>query len=324
MKFLRCIKILTLCLSFSSVSMAASHPNAPDIVVSADGSGNFKTIQEAILSVRDYKPTRTIVFVKNGIYNEKLIIPANKCDITLIGENVDSVIITHGDYASLNKMGTFKTWTMRIEGSGIRMENITVENSAGRVGQAVALHLEGDKCEFVNCRLLGNQDTLFTGNGDSRQYFRGCYIEGTTDFIFGPATVWFEDCRIFCKQNSYITAASTPESSEFGYVFMRCQITADSDVTKLYLGRPWRAYAATLFMHCELPSCIVAEGWHNWGRVENEKTARYAEYENYGDGARANQRAKWSKQLSKKQSANVVVEQVMKRSSNWVPVYILK
>lgn len=304
-----------------STTTLKAQPNAPDIVVAADGSAAFTSIEAAVMSVRDYKPTRTTIFIKNGRYAEKICIPANKCDITLIGESVDGVVITHGDYASLNDMGTFRTSTLRIDGSGIRIENLTVENSAGRVGQAVALHVEGDRCEFVNCRFLGNQDTVFNGHGGHREYFCNCYIEGTTDFIFGPATVWFEQCTIHCKADSYITAASTPEDVKYGYVFDRCTVTAAADVTKLYLGRPWRAWAYTLFSECELPSCIVPIGWHNWGNVENEKTARYAEYKCTGPGAETSGRAPWTSLLTDDQRSAITLENVMRRDSAWHPFY---
>lgn len=311
--------LLTTTLLILVFALGKAQPNAPDIVVSQDGKGQFTSLQEAILSVRDYKPTRVTIYVKNGVYKEKITIPANKCDITIIGQDVEKTIISWGDYASLNNMGTFKTSTMRIDGDGIRLENITIENTAGRVGQAVALHIEGDCCEFHNCKLLGNQDTLFTGKGGSRQYFRNCYIEGTTDFIFGPATVWFETCKIHCKANSYITAASTPDTSKYGYIFYHCDVTAAPDVNKLYLGRPWRAYAYTLFYECTLPACIVAEGWHNWGRTENEQTARYAEYRNTGNNV--SQRAKWSRQLTDAEASQINLDNVMKSKSNWKPFY---
>lgn len=311
---------LLMAVAFTTVKSFAS-PNAPDIVVAADGSGKFTSIQEAVMSIRDYKPTRTTIYIKNGVYKEKLLIPSNKCDITLIGESTEGVIITWNDYAALNDMGTFKTWTVKIDGSGIRMENITIENSAGRVGQAVALHTEGDSCEFVNCRLLGNQDTLFTGTGGHRCYFRNCYIEGTTDFIFGPATVWFEQCDIHCKSDSYITAASTPEEFKYGYVFNKCNITTGPEVKKMYLGRPWRAYASVIFMNCTMPSTITAEGWHNWGRVENEKTSRYMEYNNTGEGATVTGRVAWAKQLTKEQADKVTLRNVMKIRSEWKPAY---
>lgn len=316
------IKTLSVALFACTICFGAkAQPNAPDIVVAADGSGKFTSIQEAVLSIRDYKPTRTTIYVKNGTYKEKITIPANKCDITIIGESKEGVVISWGDYASLNNMGTFKTWTLKIEGSGIRMENITIENTAGRVGQAVALHTEGDKCEFINCRLLGNQDTLFTGTGGHRCYFRNCYIEGTTDFIFGPATVWFEECDIHCKSNSYITAASTPKESRYGYIFNKCNITTASEVTKMYLGRPWREYASTLFMNCNLPKVITPEGWHNWGRVENEKTSRYMEYGNVGEGAATDKRVTWAKVLTDDEAKKINIRNVMKMRTDWEPSY---
>jgi pectin methylesterase-like acyl-CoA thioesterase len=120
-------------------------------------------------------------------------------------------------------MGTFDSYTMKVDGNDIVVENLTISNTAGEVGQAVALHIEGDRCVFRNCRFLGNQDTMFASGENSRQYYKDCYIEGTTDFIFGPATAVFEDCLIHSKRDSYITAASTPEWVDYGYVFIDCK-----------------------------------------------------------------------------------------------------
>ncbi len=313
--------ILALAVLAFSLSLFAQ-PNAPDIVVAADGSGAFTSIQEAVLSVRDYKPTRTVIYVKNGTYNEKILIPANKCDITIIGQSTENVIITYGDYAKKDNMGTFRTSTLRIDGSGIRMENVTVVNSSDPSGgQAVTLHVEGDKCEFVNCRLIGNQDTVYTGTGGHREYYRNCYIEGTTDFIFGPATARIEECVIHCKSKSYITAASTPNESRYGLIFHNCRITSAPDVTRVYLGRPWREFASTIFMNCELPKCIADAGWHNWGKTENEKTARYAEYANTGEGAKTETRAQWSRQITDTEAIRITLENVMKINSEWTPSY---
>ncbi len=301
------------------VSQVWAQPNAPEIVVSKDGKGNFTSIQEAVMSVRDYKPERTTIYVKNGVYEEKILIPANKCDITIIGQSQEGVVITHGDYAKLNNMGTFKTWTLRVDGDGIRIENLTIENSAGPVGQAVALHVEGDRCEFAHVRLLGNQDTMFNGGNGTRQYFKDCYIEGTTDFLFGPATVLLDSCQIHCKANSYITAASTPQNVAYGYVFRRCRVTADEGLTKVYLGRPWRAFASVTWIDCELPSCILPEGWHNWGRTENEQTARYSEFASTGDGANVDGRVKWAKVSA--ETANVNIAKLFFSTSKWTPAY---
>ena len=290
------------------------------LIVAQDGSGDYTSIQEAIYAIRDYTPIPITVFIKNGTYNEKVIIPTWKCDITLTGESADSTIITFGDYAgkeivyfgdSITKMGTFRTHTMLVAGHRITLENLTIENNAGRVGQAVALHTEGDQIIVRNCRLKGNQDTLFTGDEKSHVYFENCYIDGTTDFIFGPAICWFENCQIHSKQNSYITAASTAAESPFGYVFHNCTLTAENDVNKVYLGRPWRAYAAVVFMECDLGKHIRYEGWENWRNPENEKTARYAEYHNSGEGAGIEKRVDWCRQLSKKEARKYTRKNVL-------------
>lgn len=300
---------------------AFAQAQAPcDVVVAQDGSGSFTTIQEAVNAVRDYRPEgETRIFIRKGVYREKLVIPASKTHITLVGESVDETVITHSDHANINKMGTFKTYTLLVLGSDFRAENLTVENNAPQLGQAVAVHVEGDRAVFKGCRFLGNQDTLFTGNGDSRQYYAGCYIEGTTDFIFGPATAWFEQCTIRSKKNSYITAASTPQNHEFGYVFNRCTLVADSSVSRVYLGRPWRSYAAVLFMRCSLGEHILPAGWHSWGVPEREQTARYAEFRNTGAGAEASQRVPWSRRLSSEEAEKYTPQNVLKGCDAWNP-----
>ena len=216
-------------------------------------------------------------------------------------------------------MGTFRTFTLKIEGNDITLKNITIENNSARLGQAVALHTEGDRLRFVNCRFLGHQDTVYTGVEKTRLYFDHCYIEGTTDFIFGPSTAWFEQCDIYCKANSYITAASTPKDVAYGYVFNRCAITCAPEVENVYLGRPWRDYGYTLFMRCTLPRQIRPEGWHHWQK-EREQTARYLEFENTGEGAAdLSQRASWTRQLTKKEAKQVTPENVFRRDDGWIP-----
>lgn len=292
-----------------------------DIVVAKDGSGNFKTVQEAINSIRDFRPEgRTIIFIKKGIYKEKVILPTQKTELTLIGEDKDSTIITWNDHANINKMGTFKTYTFLVQGNDIIFQNLTIENNAPQLGQAVALHVEGDRVIFVNCRFLGNQDTIYLGREASRVFFRNCYIEGTTDFIFGPSTAWFEECSIYCKRDSYITAASTPKNIRFGFIFDKCEITTAENVKKMYLGRPWRAYAMTLFKECTLPESILPAGWYNWNNAENEKTARYYEYMNCGTGSKTEGRVAWSRQLTKKEIKSFDIGKVF---GDWNPLSML-
>src|SRR5690606_246244 len=173
---------------------------------------------------------------------------------------------------------TFLTYTVLVEGNDFIAKNLTIQNTAGDVGQAIALSINADRCYIENCNILGNQDTLYTSGEGFRQYFSNCYIEGTTDFIFGQATVLFEKCRIHSKRNSYITAASTPKDIPYGFVFMNCNLTADENVTEVYLGRPWRIHAKTVFLECEMDENIKPEGWHSWSKPEAEKTTYYAEY----------------------------------------------
>jgi unsaturated rhamnogalacturonyl hydrolase len=272
------------------------------IVVARDGTGKYRTIQEAVESVRAFMDYTVTIYIKKGQYKEKLVIPSWVKNVQLVGEHAESVIITYDDHANINKMGTFRTYTVKVEGSGITFKDLTIENDAAQLGQAVALHTEGDRLRFINCRFLGNQDTIYTGAEGTRLLFTNCYIEGTTDFIFGPSTALFEHCVIHSKRNSYITAASTPENIAVGYIFKDCKLTAAPGVDKVYLGRPWRPYGATAFLNCEMGGHIIPAGWHNWGKVENEKTARYAEYASKGLGANPSGRVKWSKQLTEKEA----------------------
>ena len=317
--------IITLLTIICAVTTNAANPydNPDTLFVARDGTGQFRTIGEAVEVCRAFMEYHKVIYVKNGVYKEKLIIPSWLTNIEICGESADKTIITFDDHANIrltetNKpMGTFRTYTVKVEGSDITLKNITIENNAAKLGQAVALHTEGDRLVFIGCRFLGNQDTIYTGVGNTRVYFKDCYIEGTTDFIFGPSTAWFEGCTIHSKANSYVTAASTPQGVPYGYVFNHCRLTAAPGVTKVYLGRPWRPYAYTLFMNCELGSHIVPIGWHNWNNTDNEKTARYLEYNNTGDGAKTSERAPWSKQLTKKEAAQVTLANVFKQDTSW-------
>lgn len=288
-----------------------------ELVVAQDGTGDYTTIAEALEAVRAFMDFDVKIYIKKGIYKEKLVVPSWVQHIELIGEDVQNTIITHADHANMNHMGTFRTYTVKVEGNYITFRNITIENNAPRLGQAVALHTEGDCLRFINCRFLGNQDTVYTGVEGTRLYFENCYIEGTTDFIFGPSTAWFEGCTIHSKANSYITAASTPKDIEYGYIFNKCKLTATAGVDKVYLGRPWRPYAYTIFMNCELGKHIVGAGWDNWRDAKNEKTARYAEYHNSGEGAKADNRVKWAKQLSDKEAEKITTVNCYNLSKGW-------
>ena len=285
------------------------------ITVAQDGTGDFTTIQSAIESCKSFPDARITIYVKNGTYHEKVKVPSCNNSLSIIGESVEKTIISFGDFFNKINQGrnsTFFTYTLLVEANDFYAENLTIENSAGPVGQAVALHVEGDRCVFRNCRILGNQDTLYTAGQNSRQYFTGCYIEGTTDFIFGAATVLFEGCTICSKSNSYVTAASTVKGRPFGYVFRDCKLTATAGINHVYLGRPWRDYARVVFMNCELGAQIVPEGWANWDKTTRDKTAYFAEFRNKGAGANPDKRIAWSHQLTVKEAENYTFEKVLK------------
>jgi len=322
---LTCIILLSVVAGFSQ----QTYPTK--LTVAKDGSGDYMTIQEAVNAVRAYSPEPISIFIKNGVYEEKLVIPSWVGNITIRGESRDQTIITYNDYSgkfmandadtvtNKTKFSTFNSYTVWVQGSDVKIENLTIRNNAGRVGQAVALHVDGDRFVIRDCNLLGNQDTLLTAGDSSRQYYENCYIEGTTDFIFGPATAVFKNCTIKSLTNSYITAASTPKWKSFGYVFMNCRLIANDEAQKVFLGRPWRANARTVFLNCEMGKQIRPEGWDNWRNPENEKTAFYAEYNCRGEGASRDRRVTWSRELSKKESKEYTLDKIFAGTTLWKP-----
>lgn len=289
---------------------------AHDFVVAKDGSGDFVTVQEAINAVPDFRKNRTTIFIKKGVYKEKLILAASKTNVSFIGEDSNETVLTYDDFASKKnrfgeEVGTTGSTSFYIFGEGFTAENITFENSSGPVGQAVSVRIDGDKVAFRNCRFLGNQDTLYPHGERSHQYYKNCYIEGTVDFIFGWSTAVFEECTIFCKDHGYITAPSTLEETPFGFVFLNCDITGSATQASFYLGRPWRSYGKSAFVNCRLGNQIKAEGWNNWGDPEKEKTAFFAEYNNSGPGADTEGRVSWAYQLNEEEAGKYSVLNIL-------------
>ncbi|MDR7370291.1 pectinesterase family protein [Flavobacterium aquidurense] len=289
------------------------------ITVALDGSADFVSIQEAVTACGAFPSATKTIFVKNGIYKEKIIIDSFNSNICLVGENKDQTIISFNNYNGQPSIGTFTSYTLKILADNVSLENITVENTAGAVGQAVALHVEGDYFKAYNCKILGNQDTLYTAGENRRHYFSNCYIEGTTDFIFGSATAVFHMCTLYSKANSYITAANTSKNSSYGFVFLKCKLLAAPGVHKVYLGRPWREYANVIFSGCFMDAHIRPEGWHNWGKPSNEKTAYYAEFNNYGPGAVRSRRVAWSHFLSAEVNSKLSFNTIFKIENQWLP-----
>lgn len=308
--------MLFLCAENSLLSLGFS---SYDYIVAKDGSGDFGTVQEAIDASKSFPDERITIFIKNGVYKEKIKVHSWNTKLSIIGENIEKTKITWDDYFDKINRGrnsTFYTYTMLVQGNDFHAENLTIENSAGEAGQAVALNVDADRVSFVNCRLIGNQDTLYLSGEGNRQYFSNCYIEGTTDFIFGGATALFEQCHIHSKKNSYITAASTPKGIDFGFVFKSCKLTADPGVNEVYLGRPWRNYAKTVFIDTKMDGHILSAGWHNWEKPKAEKTAFYAEFENNGPGFAPEKRVHWSRQLTEKQAKRYTQKYIF---GNWKP-----
>ena len=326
-------RILILFLSLSSILLSAqTMDNLFELTVAQDGSGNFKTIQEAVNNVRDHAEMRVTITVKPGVYNEKVVIPFFKRNITLKGLDKEKIVISYNDYSGKpfrgidvtgdTKFSTYTSYTLLVQGNDCSIENLTVENISGKVGQAVALHTEGDRLVVKNCMILGNQDTLYLAKGGTRNYFENCYINGTTDFIFGAATAYFYNCTIESLSNSYVTAASTTQLDKYGFVFVDCKLTAkDNSVTKVFLGRPWRPYAQTVFINTEMGAHILPEGWNPWKGDKNfpdkEKTVFYAEFGSKGEGAKdISKRAPWSHQLKK---SNLKKYHLNKVLNGWNP-----
>lgn len=314
----------------------AEHLQYYHFVVSPDGHGDFKTVQEAIDACPDYSHKEiTRILVKAGTYKEMVSIPHTKFRLYIKGEGAENTLITYDKYAKALwpgrdiAVGTSGSASIYIHASYITFEDIAFENSAGEgkeIGQAVAVFTDGDFLFFNRCRFLGNQDTLYTYGrfgkfgGIKRNYFKDCYIEGTTDFIFGTSIAYFEGCTIHSKKNSYVTAASTLQGQKYGYVFKDCKLTAAPGIDKCYLGRPWGAYAKTVFIGCELGEHIVADGWHDWekeGKPNTKKNSFYAEYGNYGPGAEG-PRVKWAHKLKARDLKDYTFEKVMYQSQDGI------
>ena len=303
------------------------HLNAQtNLFVATDGSAPFKSVQAAIMSVPSGSNTNpVIIHLKPGVYKELVYLQREKRFFKLVGENATNTVLTFGLYASLTNydgkpIGTFHTPSTTIDADDFTAENLTFENSAGAVGQALAIRVDGDRASFRNCRFLGWQDTILLNRG--RQCFENCYIAGAVDFIFGAATAWFEKCHINCLGSGYITAASTPADEPFGFVFAHCRIIGANPNVKTFLGRPWRIYASTVYLDTEMSGVVRPEGWNDWKKPEAHATARYAEFNSAGPGASPATRSDWIKQLTRAEAEKITVEKVLGGTDGWNPVAI--
>lgn len=295
-----------------------------DFVVAQDGSGQYTTVQAAIDAVPDFRKAVTSIYIKKGVYKEKIVIAGSKMNILLKGE--DGAVITYDDYAGKPNIfgenkGTSGSSSIYIFGPGFTAENIVFENSSGPVGQAVACHVAADRAVFRRCRFLGFQDTLYTYGEQTREYYEDCYIEGTVDFIFGKATAVFNRCELHSKTTGgYVTAPATPQDSQYGYVFYDCRLTAGQEVKdgSVWLSRPWRPYAKAVFIRCQMGRHIRPQGYHNWGKPDNERTAYYAEYQCSGEGSKTDNRVVWAHQLDDDKDYDML--KVLAGNDGWNPL----
>lgn len=302
--------------------LAATLAGQPrEVTVAADGTGRFTSIQQAVNSAPSYSRQRFVIHIKPGIYKERVTVPPEKTFLTFRGDDAKTTVITFDTHPGPNPNGgrpliTFGTPTVFVQADDFTAENITFENSAGRQGQALALTILGDRGVFRDCRFLGYQDTLLAQAG--RQYFDHCYIQGAVDFIFGGSTAYFDNCEIHVTANGYITAANTPKDQQFGYVFSHCKITGEP-AALTYLGRPWRAYAATVFLDTDMSANVRPAGWNNWNDPAKEKTARYAEYASAGPGGDLSARVAWGRQLTAAEARTYSIESVLGGVDGWNP-----
>jgi len=296
--------------------------NNYDFVLSKDGSTPYSSLQQVLNLIPSGNTRPYKIFIKKGLYKELITIDASKSKITLVGENENNTILQFDNHAGLklDNGDTINTWTSAsvfVYGNDFQAQHLTFSNQAGfNAGQAVALRVEGNRASFFNCKMIGFQDVLFLSGNGIKQYFKDCYIEGTTDFIFGAATALFEDCHIHSKKNSHVTAAATNSIIPFGFVFKNCKLTADSLINKVSLGRPWSPTASVTYINCWLGAHIIEEGWNNWKNPSNEASARYAEFNSSGPGSNASKRVTWSKQLNELQVLQFSNEKIL---GNWQP-----
>ena len=323
------VAALALALNFALTLRAGP----PDAIVAADGSGQYTSLQAAINAApmqTDPAAPRWVILVKAGTYRERIYVQRERGHLRVVGEDASRTVIACDQHANLpgpdgQPIGTFRTATVQIDGDGMVWENLTIANTAGRPGprasgpavaQAVALRADGDRLVFRHCRFLGWQDTILVNRG--RHYFADCYIEGSVDFIFGGATAYFDRCRVHCRADGYITAASTPKDQPQGYVFADCTVTGDDGV-KTYLGRPWREFARTVFLRTTMSAAVRAEGWHNWHKPAAERTTFYAEFGSTGPGANDAARVPWAKPLTVAAAAALTPAAVLGGADGWNP-----
>jgi pectinesterase len=305
-----------------------------DEIVTPDGAADATMIQEALDAVPANRTNDFKILVEPGTYQGQFMVPKRKDHVRLIGENLANTILTYPFNVNEAPPGEAYQFNpgLVIVGNDFAAENLTIQNTSGDHGQALALRVDGDRETFDHCHILGWQDTLMINNG--RDYFTNCYVAGRVDFIYGSATAVFDHCEIHSRNGGHVTAASTPSDQPYGFVFLNCNLTGDTNAwvnpqgtpsNKNYhvladLGRPWRPYASVTYLNCEMGDHLKPAGWNNWGKAANQKTARYAEYHSTGPGANPNARVSWSKQLTDEEAGKFTIQNILGGSDGWNPV----
>lgn len=289
------------------------------VVVAADGSGDYRTIQQAVDHAPAEGGSRLVIAIRPGVYRERVRIPEERTRVALVGlgRNPQDVMIAYNMSAAAAG-GTFFSSTVDAQGADFEASNLTIENSYGPGSQAVALAVQSDRAVLRRCRLIGWQDTLYAESG--RQYYDRCFIAGAVDFIFGDARAVFDHCTIESAGRGYVTAEGrAAPNGPGGYVFYRSRLTAAPGVDRVYLGRPWRPYARVIFFDCWMGGQILREGWDNWHGTDYDKTAWFAEYGSRGPGADPAQRVTWARKLTSAETARFLPQAFLAGKDGWNP-----
>jgi len=306
------------------------------ITVAADGSGNMRTVQDALAAAPAHSADRTVIHIVPGTYTGPFVVPRDKPNITLEGTDAATTILTwdRNVFDPIPPGDDAFNPGLQVVADNFQAAHLTIQNTSGNHGQALAVRADGNRELFVDCRITGWQDTLMINNG--RDYFQECFIAGRVDFIYGSATAWFADCEIHSRNGGHVTAASTPRDHPYGFVFMTCRLTGDAiawdpastnpsttrkdKLTPMAdLGRPWRPYASVTYINCEMGEHIKPEGWNNWRKTSNESTARYSEYHSTGPGAAPDKRFAWTHQLTDDQARLITLQTVLGGADHWDP-----
>ncbi|CAH8251952.1 unnamed protein product [Arabidopsis lyrata] len=274
-----------------------------NVVVAKDGTGKFKTVNEAVAAAPENSNSRYVIYVKKGVYKETIDIGKKKKNLMLVGDGKDVTVIT-GSLNVIDGSTTFRSATVAANGDGFMAQDIWFQNTAGPAKhQAVALRVSADQTVINRCRIDAYQDTLYTHT--LRQFYRDSYITGTVDFIFGNSAVVFQNCDIVARnpgagQKNMLTAQGREDQNQNTAIsIQKCKLTASSDLApvkgsvKTFLGRPWKLYSRTVIMQSFIDNHIDPAGWFPWDGEFALSTLYYGEYANTGPGADTSKRVKW-------------------------------